>query len=148
MTEMEIQAQLAKQKYQTRSDLNALEEWVQTRRLIMDMTEDDSPEKADTLTNLGVSLSARYKATGELRDLEESISLFQLADALTPDDSPDKHRRLANLAASLFSLFEREGRSEDLDEAIDLSTRAIRLVIGGVWPSSGRLRFLIIASML
>ena len=71
--ELEIQVQLAQQKYQTRSDLNALEEWVQTRRLIMDMTEDDSPEKAGTLTNLGVSLRARYEATGELRDLEECV---------------------------------------------------------------------------
>lgn len=56
--ELDIQAQSAKQEYETRSDLNALEEWVQTRRLITDMTEDDSPEKADTLMNLGVSLHA------------------------------------------------------------------------------------------
>ena len=76
----------------------------------MDMTEDDSPEKAGTLMNLGVSLNTRYEATGELRDLEESISLKQLADALTPDDSPDKYMRLLNLAVSLFSLFQREGR--------------------------------------
>ena len=106
ITEMEIQAQLAQQKYETRSDLNALEEWVQTRRLIMDMTEDDSPEKAATLNNLGVSLREQYEATGELRDLEESISLVQLGNALTPDDSPTKPVQLQNLAVSLISLFE------------------------------------------
>ena len=77
----------------------------------MDMTEDDSPEKAATLTNLGVSLSTRYEATGELRDLEESISLFQLANALTPDGSPTKSVQLQNLAASLRSLFVRERKT-------------------------------------
>ena len=63
---------------------------IQSFRLVMDMTEDNSPERAYTLMNLGVSLGTRYEATGELRDLKEAISLKQLADALTPDDSPTK----------------------------------------------------------
>ena len=91
--EIKIRARLAKRKYQTRSDLTALEVWIHACRLIMDMTEDDSPEKASTLTDLAVSLHARYEATGEPRDLEESISLRQLANALTPDDSSDKYVR-------------------------------------------------------
>ena len=60
-----FRAQQAYKVYQTRGDLNALEVCIQNWRHIMDMTEDDSPEKADTLMNLGVSLNARYKATGE-----------------------------------------------------------------------------------
>ena len=43
--EMQIQAQLAYQEYETRGDLNALDVCIQSERLIMDMTEDDDPEK-------------------------------------------------------------------------------------------------------
>ena len=80
--QIRIQGEQAYREYKTRGDLEALETAIQSFRLVMDMTEDDSPEKADTLNNLGVSLRARYQATGELRDLEKSISLEQLADAL------------------------------------------------------------------
>ena len=126
--EMQIQAQLAYQEYETRGDLNALDVCIQSERLIMDMTEDDDPEKADTLTNLAASLNARYQSMGESRDLEESIVLAQLANALTPDESPDKHKHLRSLACSLFSRFEQEGRAEDLEEAIHLETRALKLL--------------------
>ncbi|KAI0085981.1 CHAT domain-containing protein [Irpex rosettiformis] len=96
----------------------------------MEAAEDDNPEKADIIANLGLSLNVRFDCVGEPQDLEESISLEQLANALTSDDSPDKHKQLSNLAASLFSRFQREGRTEDLEEAIALWTCAVERVPG------------------
>ena len=52
--EMQIRAKLSYREYETRGDLNALDLCIQSARLVMDMTEDDSPEKADTLTNLAM----------------------------------------------------------------------------------------------
>ncbi|KAI0083024.1 CHAT domain-containing protein [Irpex rosettiformis] len=121
----------AYEQYETRGDLEALESAIRSFRLAMEAAEDDNPDKAAIIDNLGVCLSARFECVGELQDLEESISLEQLANALTPDDSPDKHRRLSNLAASLKSRFEREGMVEDLKEAIELQTRAVELVPNG-----------------
>ncbi|KAI0093498.1 CHAT domain-containing protein [Irpex rosettiformis] len=129
--ELCILAQQAYEQYETRGDLEALESAIRSLRLAMEGAEDDNPDKAGIIADLGVSLSVRFECIGELQDLEESISLGQLANALTPEDSPDKHLRLSNLASSLFPRFGREGRAEDLEEAIALWTRAVELVPNG-----------------
>ncbi|KAI0083142.1 CHAT domain-containing protein [Irpex rosettiformis] len=121
----------AYKQYKTRGDLKVLEIAIRSYRLAMEVTEDDNPDKASIIANLGASLSTRFECVGEPQDLEESISLKQLANALAPDDSPEKHSRLSNLAVSLKSRFEREGRAEDLEEAIKLETRAVELVPNG-----------------
>ncbi|KAI0083205.1 CHAT domain-containing protein [Irpex rosettiformis] len=126
--ELCILAQQAYKQYETRGDVKVLEFAIRSFRLAMEAAEDDNPDKAEIIANLGVSLNVRFECVGELRDLEESISLKQLANALTPDDSPDKHRQLLNLGNSLFSRFEREGRAEDLEEAIELQTHAVELI--------------------
>ncbi|KAI0083517.1 CHAT domain-containing protein [Irpex rosettiformis] len=129
--ELCVSAQQAYDQYETRGDLKVLEFAIRSYHLAMEATEDNNPEKAAIIDNLGVSLSARSDCVGDLQDLEEAISLKQLANALTPDDSPAKHSRLSNLAISLFSRFERSGRAEDLEEAIELQTRAVELVPDG-----------------
>ncbi|KAI0083483.1 CHAT domain-containing protein [Irpex rosettiformis] len=115
--ELWLFGQQAYKQYETRGDGKVLEFAIQSFRLAMEAAEDDNPDEAAIIANLG--------------DLEESISLKQLANALTPDDSPDKHRLLSNLAASLISRFHREGRAEDLEEANALWTRAVELVPDG-----------------
>ena len=126
--EMQIRAKLSYREYETRGDLNALNVCIQSARLIMDMTEDDSPEKADTLTNLAMPLQDRYKSMGQFQDLEEAISLARRADALTSDESPNKAQRLTTLSNSILSRFEREERPEDLEEAVRLQTHALELL--------------------
>ncbi|KAI0083818.1 hypothetical protein BDY19DRAFT_1029974 [Irpex rosettiformis] len=121
-------AQHAFQQYEARGGLKDLEFSIESFRVAMDVTDDDNPEKANILANLGVTLQMRFERIGESMDLEESITLKQLADALTPYDHPTKPSRLSNLAASVFTRFEREGRAEDHEEAIVLWTRAIELV--------------------
>ncbi|KAI0083507.1 CHAT domain-containing protein [Irpex rosettiformis] len=121
----------AYKRYETRGDLEVLEVAIRSFRLAMEAAEDDNPDKADIITNLGVCLRARANCVGEPQDLEESISLKQLANALTPDDNPTKYSLLSNLAVSLFSRFEQEGRAEDLEEAIKLETCAVGLVPDG-----------------
>ncbi|KAI0083113.1 CHAT domain-containing protein [Irpex rosettiformis] len=127
-TKMRILARRAYEQYETRCDLDALETSIQCNRVAMGATEDNHPEKAAIVNNLGVALSTRFKCVGERQDLEEAISLQQLANALTPDDSPDKPSRLSNLAVSIISRFEREGRAEDLEEAIGMWTHAVELI--------------------
>ncbi|KAI0083313.1 CHAT domain-containing protein [Irpex rosettiformis] len=94
----------------------------------MGATEDDNPEKADIISNLGVVLDTRFKCVGERQDLEEAVSLQHFADSLTPDDSPNKLSRLSNLAGSILLRFKREGRADDLEEVIGLLTRVVELV--------------------
>ncbi|KAI0084237.1 CHAT domain-containing protein [Irpex rosettiformis] len=126
--EMRIVATRAYEQYKTRGDLDALETSIQCLRVAMGVTEDDHPEKAAIINNLGLALNTRFECAGERQDLEEAIFLWQLANALTPDDSPDKPSWLSNLAVSIISRFEREGRAEDLEEAIGLCTHAVELV--------------------
>ena len=85
--EMQMLAASAYRAYQTQGDLNALEFCIQSFRIAMDITEDDSPKKVAAIVNLAASMHARYKAMGQPRDLEEAISLGQLADTITPDES-------------------------------------------------------------
>ncbi|KAI0083816.1 CHAT domain-containing protein [Irpex rosettiformis] len=115
-------------QYKTQGDLDDLETSIQCYRIAMNRTNDDHPEKADIVGNLGLALYARFKDVGDHHDLEEAISLQQRANTLTPDDSADKPSRLSNLAAFIDSRFELEGRSEDLAEAIALETRAAGLI--------------------
>ncbi|KAI0085860.1 CHAT domain-containing protein [Irpex rosettiformis] len=128
---MRIVGGSAYQQYQTEGDLEALDFAIESYRVAMDAIEDDHPEKASVISNLGGALYARYKV-GEAKDsdLEEAISLVELADALTPDDSPDKPSLRSNLAASVLSRFELGGREEDLEEAIAIWTHTLQLVPG------------------
>ena len=102
---MWIIGEQAHQEYETQGgDMKHLEVAIHCRRLAIEMTEDnDSLEKADTLTNLAVSLHARYGSTGDFRGLQESLSSLQLANVLTPEQSPVK---LRNLSTSLSLWFE------------------------------------------
>ncbi|KAI0083514.1 CHAT domain-containing protein [Irpex rosettiformis] len=129
--ELWILGDQACEQYETRGDLKVLEVAIRSYRLAIEAAEDDNPDKANIIANLGMSLIVRFKCVGEPQDLEESISLEQVANALTPDDNPAKHSRLSNLAVSLKSRFEREGRAEDLEEVIELQTRAVELVPDG-----------------
>ncbi|KAI0085866.1 CHAT domain-containing protein [Irpex rosettiformis] len=121
----------AYRQYQTGRDLKLLEFAIRSLRVAMDATKDDSPEKAEILATLVMTLRARYERVREPRDLEEAISLAQLADSLTPNESPDKPGRLGILANSRFSRFKLEGRTEDLEDAVKLQTRAVELVPDG-----------------
>ncbi|KAI0083075.1 hypothetical protein BDY19DRAFT_998884 [Irpex rosettiformis] len=119
--------QQAYEQYKTQGDLDDLET-LSSVIASLDRTDDDHPEEADIVGNLGLALYARFKHAGDLHDLVEAISLQQRANTLTPDDSADKPSRLSNLAAFIDSRFELEGRVEDLAEVIALETRAVGLI--------------------
>ncbi|KAI0088457.1 CHAT domain-containing protein [Irpex rosettiformis] len=119
---------VAYEQYETKRDLEDLELAIQSFRVAMEATEDNSPEKTALINEFGMALGTRFERVGELHDLEECITLGRLANARTPDDSLDKPSRLIDLGASIFFRFEREGKAEDLKEAIELETCAVDLV--------------------
>ena len=98
----------------SRSDIDAA---VIIARTAVSMTQENDPDWAGMVNNLGVMLGIRYDRTGDVADLAEAIGVARQAVAATPDDHPDRAAFLNNLGNKLKSRYERTGAIADLDDA-------------------------------
>ncbi|KAG8754426.1 hypothetical protein FRC14_005090 [Serendipita sp. 396] len=94
----------------------------------VNLAEDDCPDKASLLNELGNSLVTRFERLGNLDDIDHAIENHQEAVNITPDNHSDKPDFLNDLGTSLFSRFQRLENLDDircatskLQSAVDLT---------------------------
>ncbi|KAK7574550.1 hypothetical protein V3481_016530 [Fusarium oxysporum f. sp. vasinfectum] len=121
---------------------------------VLGITEENDPQRARTLHNLGVMLESRYERTGAMGDLEEAIGMARLnnlgnkleslyeqtkamddleeaigmarqAFAAMPDDNPNRGVILHNLGNKLERRYEQTKAMGDLEEAISITRQAV-----------------------
>ena len=116
----------AYQKYQKGGNIGDIDFAVICAQILISMTEDGHPGRADSLNTLGVMLQRRYERTGEMSDIEEAIRITSQAVESSLEGDPNHAARLSNLGGMLQRRYEQTGQMSDLEEAIRITSQAVK----------------------
>jgi tetratricopeptide (TPR) repeat protein len=121
----------ANQEFETRGNLQSLEQAISKFEAIAKMIPENDPRVPDILGNLGEFLVHRFEQLGKIEDLNDGIKRLEMAVAMTSDSAPDKPIRLSDLGSSLRMRFGRLGNLADIDRAIIEQQAAVSLTPDG-----------------
>ncbi|KDQ52439.1 hypothetical protein JAAARDRAFT_210593 [Jaapia argillacea MUCL 33604] len=105
--------------------LGNLEEAIRLDREALALRPVGHPQRADSLTNLAISLKTHFRRASTLSHLQEAVELDREALGLRPPLHPDRGTSLNNLAIDLRTRFRQLGDMADLDEALKLDREAL-----------------------
>jgi tetratricopeptide (TPR) repeat protein len=113
-------------RYQRTGQPADLEEAIGLFRKAVMSSQENDPDHAAYLNNLGSALRDRFQHTAEEPDLEEAIVVFRRAvEASREDDCSDHAAYLSNLGGALRVRFGRIGKVSDLVEALGFLRKAL-----------------------
>ncbi|KAJ7229878.1 CHAT domain-containing protein [Mycena pura] len=123
-------AEILRNQYSKRGDLNALEAAFQCNEVAVNITPENHPNLPHYLMSLVHTQRAKYRRLGNVEDLEDALKNCRRALALMPVHQ-DLHESLAVISALYNDRFHRLGDIKDLNTALDTQEIAIKLAAEG-----------------
>ncbi|KAH0430361.1 hypothetical protein CcaCcLH18_07873 [Colletotrichum camelliae] len=114
-------------RYTCTNALDDLENAIRVARQAVQATQDDHPDRAAFLNNLGVKLSSKCLDTGSMEDLEEAVCITRQAIKTISGDHPKQAACLNTLAGHLSTRYSRTGAMADLQEAVRVIRQAVKV---------------------